>query len=87
MSLAELAIGADAIHCPGCGDELPFRVLTDPTGFYVGTACETCGPYTRETRTFRGRTMAEWFLRELQSLPPGEGVSIPEGPTHKEPLP
>ena len=32
-----------------CGKVLLFRLLKSPAGWYVGTFCPKCGPYSRET--------------------------------------
>jgi len=38
---------------PTCCDKvLEFQVLNTPAGYYVGTFCDTCGPYSRETGYF-----------------------------------
>lgn len=45
-----------------CGKVLPFKVLHTPAGYYVGTFCDSCGPYSRETDYFGTREGAEKAL-------------------------
>lgn len=48
-----------------CGEQLPFRVLHSGAGFYIGTFCTNCGPYSRESDYFATEdkaktTLADW---------------------------
>lgn len=56
--------GADA-EC--CGVQLQFRVLCSGAGFYIGTQCATCGPYSRESHYFghgpEAKAVAEYALK------------------------
>ena len=49
-----------------CGATLPFQVLSTPAGYYVGTCCPTCGPYSRETE-YMSRERAERALALYQA--------------------
>jgi hypothetical protein len=35
-----------------CGEVLEFEVLHSFAGYYIGTSCPYCGPYSRETEYF-----------------------------------
>lgn len=40
--------GAPAI-CPEHGTRVTFAICSSPAGYYVGTYCDHCGPYSRES--------------------------------------
>jgi hypothetical protein len=42
-----------------CGVNLKFEVLRSAAGYYIGTACPRCGPYSRESNYFISRQEAE----------------------------
>ena len=35
--------------CMDCGTHLPAKVLSSGAGYYIGTFCPRCGPYSRES--------------------------------------
>lgn len=54
-----------------CGKKLEFKVLQSAAGYYIGTFCPNCGPYSRETDYYKDRKLAEinlsnndWHPRE-----------------------
>lgn len=49
-----------------CGVRLPFKVLRSAAGYYIGTFCDACGPYSRETGYYPTREDAQ---RELDNGP------------------
>ncbi len=38
------------------------QVLSTPAGYYVGTLCQYCGPYSRESGYYRSRDEAQQAL-------------------------
>ena len=46
-------VGHGNSNCPDCGEFLPLKVLSTPAGYYVGTFCGHCGPYSRESGYYR----------------------------------
>lgn len=49
-----------------CGNKLELRVMCSGAGYYLGTICPGCGPYSRETEYYRSKTEAEEALRTGQ---------------------
>jgi hypothetical protein len=47
-----------------CGQVLKLEVLRSGAGYYVGTFCPECGPYSRESGYFRTREEAQTALDE-----------------------
>lgn len=47
-----------------CGIKLPFQVCQSPAGFYIGTQCSECGPWSRESDYFKTRELAQKALDE-----------------------
>lgn len=46
-----------------CGAKLELEVLQSAAGWYIGTMCDKCGPYSRESVEYYGdRETAEWHL-------------------------
>lgn len=45
-----------------CGTKLLFQVLQSPAGFYIGTQCDVCGPWSRESDYFKTRELAQTAL-------------------------
>ena len=58
-------------ECMDCGAELPFRVCQSAAGYYIGTWCNHCGPYSRESNYFRTQKEAELILASWQDNGPG----------------
>lgn len=56
-----IAGGADD-KCTECGAALPLGVCSSAAGYYVGTWCDTCGPYSRESGYYKTRDEAERAL-------------------------
>ena len=54
-----------------CGGKLHFRVLKSPAGYYVGTQCPQCGPYSRETIYIRDEEEAYRVLMSFQNFEEG----------------
>ena len=50
-----------------CGVELEFEVLSSAAGYYIGTRCPKCGPYSRETGYFRNWEKANHALAAFKS--------------------
>lgn len=49
-----------------CGVKLSFKVCRSQAGFYVGTWCDVCGPWSRESHYFQSREEAEAALTDYQ---------------------
>ncbi len=41
-----------------CGKVLEFTVLRSNAGYYIGTQCDQCGPYSRESHYYRSEEEA-----------------------------
>ena len=39
--------------CAECGEFLPARILRSAAGYYIGTFCPNCGPYSRESGYYK----------------------------------
>lgn len=46
-----------------CGQVLQLKVLRSAAGYYIGTACHRCGPYSRESYYFCDKSTAELALK------------------------
>ena len=46
-----------------CGKVLKFEVLQSPAGYYIGTYCKRCGPYSRETGYYSTKDKAQKHLK------------------------
>jgi len=46
-------------NCEDCGADLPLQVLMSGGGYYIGTFCPNCGPYSRASDYFRTREAAQ----------------------------
>lgn len=57
-------------RCCSCGRELSLTVLKSGAGFYIGTACNDCGPNTRESERY-------WPKRELAQTALDTGKWVP----------
>lgn len=56
--------------CYSCGRELSLSVLKSGAGYYIGTACNDCGPNTRESeRYWKKREDAENALSTGKWVP------------------
>lgn len=49
-----------------CGEKLDFQVLRSNAGYYIGTFCPNCGPYSRESDYFRTGEEAQAALQQWQ---------------------
>ena len=56
--------------CPDDGEPLPLQVLQSAAGFYIGTSCPQCGPYSRASDYFPTREAAEAELAEWDTVRP-----------------
>ena len=45
-----------------CGKKLKFQVLQSGAGYYIGTWCPNCGPYSRESGYYRSEKGAQYDL-------------------------
>jgi hypothetical protein len=45
-----------------CGKKLKLQVLHSNAGYYVGTRCPECGPYSRESGYYRNSQAAQKAL-------------------------
>ena len=50
-----------------CNVWQPFKVLESNAGFYIGTACNVCGPWSRESGYYPDEATA---LRDLSFINP-----------------
>jgi uncharacterized Zn finger protein len=50
-------------ECMDCGTELPAKVLKSGAGYYIGTFCPNCGPYSRESGYYPNLVAAQEALR------------------------
>jgi hypothetical protein len=62
MTLPGETVGAFG-RCDDCGAMLPLRVCHSAAGYYVGTWCDACGPYSRESGYYTKKEEAEKALR------------------------
>lgn len=46
-----------------CGKKLKLQVLQSGAGYYIGTFCNKCGPYSRESHYYPTREAAEKALK------------------------
>lgn len=46
-----------------CGVTLQLQVLRSNAGYYVGTQCNECGPYSRESGYYETREAADKALK------------------------
>jgi len=46
-----------------CGKELKLEVLRSAAGYYIGTFCQQCGPYSRESGYYSTTAAAEYDLK------------------------
>lgn len=51
--------------CVDCGSKLPFKVLSSAAGYYIGTFCNCCGPYSRDSGYFATKEEAEAALEDF----------------------
>ena len=49
-------------ECVQCNQVLDGKVLKTPAGWYVGTWCTNCGPYSRESGYFSSKEEAQEAL-------------------------
>lgn len=52
-------------RCPDCGEVFEFQVCSSAAGYYIGTWCDCCGPYSRETGYTGSRAEAERWLEAI----------------------
>jgi hypothetical protein len=55
-------IGHGNTNCMDCGEFLPLKVCMSAAGYYVGTWCDNCGPYSRESGYYRTEELAQAAL-------------------------
>lgn len=56
-------VGHIGSTCMDCGAALPAQVLMSGAGYYIGTFCPNCGPYSRESGYYATREEAEIALK------------------------
>jgi hypothetical protein len=47
-----------------CGKKLTFKVLQSAAGYYIGTQCQNCGPYSMESNYFKDGATADVALKQ-----------------------
>lgn len=57
-------IGHGDSDCMDCGTHLPLKVLRSGAGYYIGTFCPRCGPYSRESGYYPTLVDAQEALRK-----------------------
>jgi hypothetical protein len=57
-------LGHGNSKCADCDSDLPLKVLHSAAGYYIGTFCDNCGPYSRESDYYKSREEAQ---RQLDS--------------------
>jgi hypothetical protein len=57
-------VGHINTKCKFCGEFLPAQVLRSGAGWYIGTYCSNCGPYSRESGYYRTEADAESALEK-----------------------
>ena len=62
MTLPKETITRGASPVCDCGATLPFKVLHSMAGYYIGTFCDNCGPYSRQSNYFRTYEAAQVAL-------------------------
>lgn len=50
-------------ECDECKQKLKHEVLHTPAGYYIGTFCPNCGPYSRDTCYFQDKETAEALFK------------------------
>ena len=50
-----------------CGVKLEVRVYQSGAGYYLGTWCNNCGPYSRESGYYSDKAMAEKALKHYNT--------------------
>lgn len=63
MVLPGEIFGGDG-YCTDCKIDLPLGVYQSAAGYYVGTFCSTCGPYSRESGYYGTREKAAKALKD-----------------------
>ena len=48
-TLHSTGIPVDEWKCYSCRQKLKLEVLQSAAGYYIGTFCKNCGPYSRES--------------------------------------
>lgn len=56
--MGKLGNGTVAV-CTDCHAEMPLAVHQSAAGYYIGTWCPNCGPYSRESHYYRTRESAQ----------------------------
>lgn len=51
-------------NCMDCGAHLPAKVLRSGAGYYIGTFCDCCGPYSRESGYYPTKDAAKAALED-----------------------
>lgn len=49
--------------CSVCGKFLPLKICRSNAGYYVGTWCDLCGPYSRESGHYHTKEEAAASLK------------------------
>lgn len=69
MTLPGETIGTGAPYsgyCPDCKKPMPIQVCKSAAGYYIGTFCNSCGPYSRESEYFSTREEAQMYLHQFK---------------------
>jgi hypothetical protein len=59
MALPNEIVGDKLIECMDCHTKMKFSVQSSAAGFYIGTMCSKCGPYSRESGYFASKELAQ----------------------------
>jgi|WetSurSiteA1Bulk_404760.scaffolds.fasta_scaffold430285_2 hypothetical protein len=51
--------------CSACGTEIRLGVYQSAAGFYIGTFCPNCGPYSRDSGYYATEAEAEAALKAM----------------------
>lgn len=54
--------------CPDCHVKLTPKVMRSGAGYYIGTECK-CGPYSRESKYYGTRELAQTDLDNVTWVP------------------
>ncbi len=62
MVLAGETISTGGSDTCDCGIKLKFQICQSGAGYYIGTYCSECGPWSRESGYFKTRELAQTAL-------------------------
>lgn len=68
------------MKCIDCDIDLPLTVCRSAAGWYVGTWCPQCGPYSRESGYFRTERAAAEVVADITGKP----VKVEDGTVYPD---